>query len=137
MGLFPSLKQRVRDTGCARPDRQDRGKLQRGTNQILLRHDADSSGSLISQTLTKATKARAARSVEVVDLGFFPWTALAKGCFVNRFERMSKNRRPVSDYIKERDAANDEAGNPNNEPNWESWLQDWRVELNAMTTADS
>jgi hypothetical protein len=35
-------------------------------------HDADASGSLISQTLTKATRARAARTVQVIDLGFFP-----------------------------------------------------------------
>ena len=25
------------------------------------------------------------------------------------------------------------SGNPNNEPNWEEWLQNWRVELNAIT----
>jgi hypothetical protein len=53
-----------------------------------------------------------------------------------RAERKSRKRRAVADYIKERDAANDAADNPNNEPNWESWLQDWRVELNAMTTAE-
>jgi hypothetical protein len=99
-------------------------------------HDADASGSLISQTLTKATKARAARTVEVIDLGFFPWTALAEGLLREAVERKSKTRRPVADYIKARDAANRDSGNPNNEPNWESWLQNWRVELNAMTTAE-
>ena len=98
-------------------------------------HDADASGSLISQTLTKATKARAARTVEVVDLGFFPWTALSEGLLRETVERKSKYRRPVADYIKARDAAN-KIRNPNNEPNWESWLQNWRVELNAMTTAE-
>jgi hypothetical protein len=99
-------------------------------------HDADASGSLIAQTLTRATKARAARTVEVVDLGFFPWTALAEGLLREKAERKSSKRRAVADYIKERDAANDEDGNPNNEPRWETWLQNWRVELNAMTTAE-
>jgi DNA topoisomerase VI subunit B len=99
-------------------------------------HDADASGSLISQTLVNATKARAARNVKVIDLGFFPWTALAEGLLREPVERKSTRRRPVADYIKERDAANRASGNPNHEPNWEIWLQDWRVELNAMTTAE-
>jgi hypothetical protein len=99
-------------------------------------HDADASGSLISQTLTRATRARAARLVEVIDLGFFPWEALSEGLLRERVERKSSKRRPVADYIKARDRANDASGNPNNEPNWESWLQNWRVELNAMTTAE-
>ena len=98
-------------------------------------HDADASGSLISQTLTHATRARAARLVEVIDLGFFPWVALSEGLLRERTERKSSKRRPVADYIKARDRANS-ASNPNNEPNWESWLQNWRVELNAMTTAE-
>jgi phosphoglycolate phosphatase-like HAD superfamily hydrolase len=52
-----------------------------------------------------------------------------------KVERKSRKRRPVSDHIKARDEAN-RIRNPNNEPNWETWLQDWRVELNAMTTAE-
>jgi hypothetical protein len=99
-------------------------------------HDADASGSLISQTLTRATKARGARLVEVIDLGFFPWTALAEGLLREPVERKSSRRRPVADYIKDRDQANNASGNPNDEPNWERWLQNWRVELNAMTTAE-
>jgi DNA topoisomerase VI subunit B len=99
-------------------------------------HDADASGSLISQTLTRATRARAARLVKVIDLGFFPWVALSEGLLRERAERKSNKRRPVADYIKARDQANNASGNPNNEPNWEAWLQDWRVELNAMTTAE-
>jgi hypothetical protein len=99
-------------------------------------HDADASGSLISQTLTRATRARAARLVEVIDLGFFPWIALSEGLLRERAERKSSKRRPVADYIKDRDRANNASGNPENEPNWESWLQNWRVELNAMTTAE-
>jgi hypothetical protein len=99
-------------------------------------HDADASGSLIAQTLTRATKARAARTVEVIDLGFFPWTALAEGLLREKAERKSSKRRAVADYIKERDAANDADGHSNNEPHWGTWLQNWRVELNAMTTAE-
>jgi hypothetical protein len=98
-------------------------------------HDADASGSMISQTLTQATRARAARNVKVIDLGFFPWTALAEGLLRERAERKTGARRPVADYIKERDQANREVGNPE-EPDWEDWLQDWRVELNAMSTAE-
>jgi hypothetical protein len=98
-------------------------------------HDADASGSLISQTLTRATKARAARLVEVIDLGLFPWVALAEGLLREKAERKSSKRRPVAHYIKARDRANS-ISNHNNEPNWESWLQDWRVEVNAMTTAE-
>jgi hypothetical protein len=90
---------------------------------------------LISQTLTRATRARAARLVEVIDLGFFPWVALSEGLLRERAERKSSKRRPVADYIKARDRTNN-TSNPNSEPNWESWLQDWRVELNAMTTAE-
>ena len=98
-------------------------------------HDADASGSLIAQTLTRATKARAARTVEVTDLGFFPWTALAEGLLQERAERKSSKRRAVADCIKARDESN-RLRNPRSEPNWESWLQNWRVELNAMTTAE-
>ena len=98
-------------------------------------HDADASGSMIHQTLTKATRARGARLVTVIDLGLFPWTALAEGLLREPVERKSEKKRPVADYIKERDQANRANGNPHSEPNWEEWLQDWRVELNAMTTA--
>jgi hypothetical protein len=97
-------------------------------------HDADASGSLIHQTLTKATRARGARLVPVIDLGLFPWTSLAEGLLREPVER-TENKRPVADYIKERDQANRANGSPHSEPNWEEWLQDWRVELNAMTTA--
>ena len=43
-------------------------------------------------------------------------------------------RAQVANYIRERDVQNRLNGNPNNEPNWENWLQDNRVELNAMTS---
>ena len=70
----------------------------------------------------------------MIDLGFFPWTALAEGLLREPVEK--KSRRAVADCIKERDTRNMLSGNPDNEPNWESWLQQWRVELNAMTTAE-
>lgn len=69
------------------------------------------------------------------DLGFFPWVALSEGLLRERAERKSNKRRPVADYIKARDRAN-AISNPDDEPNWEAWLQNWRVELNAMTTVE-
>jgi DNA topoisomerase VI subunit B len=83
-------------------------------------HDADASGSVINQTLIKATKARGARVVEVIDLGLFPWSALAQGLLRERAERKSNKKRPVADYIKARDQTNRSNGNPGNEPNWET-----------------
>jgi hypothetical protein len=59
-------------------------------------HDADSAGSLIAQTLKQATKARAARIVEIIDLGFFPWTALAEGLPRESVDHKSKCRKPVA-----------------------------------------
>jgi hypothetical protein len=40
----------------------------------------------------------------------------------------------VAHYVKERGEEN-AANGYEGEPNWEEWLQDWRVELNAMTSA--
>jgi hypothetical protein len=67
---------------------------------------------------------------------------LEEGLLKEPVERKSEKDRPVADYIKERDADNEENGNPGDEellgdsPNWESWLQKYRVELNAMTTKE-
>jgi hypothetical protein len=51
-------------------------------------------------------------------------------------KKMRKNGkvywRPVADCIKERDIA-DDAPYLDGHPDWESWLQEWRVELNAIT----
>jgi hypothetical protein len=41
--------------------------------------------------------------------------------------------RPVADCVKERDLENEQNGNPNHEPNWQAWLREWRIELNAVT----
>jgi 5S rRNA maturation endonuclease (ribonuclease M5) len=103
--------------------------------------DADAHGSMIYQTLVKETEARKARNIEITNLGLFPWEALAEGLqhetglAEQRRKKKDKERRvAVADYIKTRDLENSRTGNPNNEPNWENWLQDNRVELNAMTS---
>jgi hypothetical protein len=94
---------------------------------------------MVYQTFTQATKARGARTVEVIDLGFFPWTALREGLLKEPVERKTSNYRPLSDYIKNHTADADlfYGANPQDRyESWEAWLQDWRVELNAMTTAE-
>jgi hypothetical protein len=104
--------------------------------------DADAHGSVIFQTLVRETKARAARKIEVVNLGLFPWEGMANGLQhesglieQNRKKNKGKFRRTkVADYIIERDQHNQRTGNPNGEPIWEEWLQDNRIELNAMTS---
>jgi hypothetical protein len=104
--------------------------------------DADAHGSVIFQTLVRETKARAARKIEVVNLGLFPWEGLANGLqhetgliAQGRKRNKGKFRRvKVADYIVERDRHNQRTGNPNGEPIWADWLQDNRIELNAMTS---
>ncbi|MEF2548907.1 ATP-binding protein [Aurantimonas sp. E1-2-R+4] len=92
---------------------------------IFAAHDADAFGSMIMQTLQEATKARARRKIEIVNLGLDPWDAISMGLDI---EDRDKNAKPaaVADYIKERsDGAY-----------WTPWLQKHRVELNAMTTPE-
>jgi hypothetical protein len=90
-------------------------------------HDADAAGTLIHQTFQEATKARAARKIQIVNLGLEPWEALAMGLEVENVEAADR-RKPTADYIAQRE---DDA--PDGE-SWEDWLQTHRVELNAMTT---
>ena len=110
--------------------------------RIFAMIDADAHGSMIFQTLVEETKARAARSIQVINLGLFPWEARADGLqhetglreIAQRKSRTGHVRRAqVADYIRERDWQNKRNGG-NDEPNWEEWLQDNRVELNAMTS---
>jgi DNA topoisomerase VI subunit B len=102
--------------------------------------DGDAHGSMIYQTLVKETKARAARNIQIINLGLFPWEALADGLpyetgLAEQRRKKGKARfAPVADYINARDGENRRTGNPNNEANWALWLQDNRVELNAMTS---
>lgn len=87
-------------------------------------HDADASGTLIYQSLTEATRARGARKVHVINLGLDPWEALDMDLQIETFraEESAKKggrRLPVADYVNEK---------------WADWLQNKRVELNAMSS---
>jgi hypothetical protein len=102
--------------------------------QIFCVHDADGPGTLIHQTFQEATKARAARSVEIINIGLEPWEAVEMGLGVERFERPklkdgSMREVPVADYILARTDSHDGE-------RWGDWLQSHRVELNAMTTEE-
>jgi hypothetical protein len=88
-------------------------------------HDADAYGTMIYQTFQDATKARAARKIQIVNLGLEPWEAVSAGLEVEDVERGDK-RKPVAEYVIAR-----EDGEV-----WEEWLQTRRVELNAMTTPE-
>jgi hypothetical protein len=89
---------------------------------IFCAHDADSAGTMIYQTLRAETRARGARSIEIIDLGLQPWEARAMGLESESFAKGRKER-PVADYVK---ARSDGAY-------WAQWLQSNRYELNAMT----
>jgi len=88
-------------------------------------HDGDASGTLIYETLQEATLARKARKFKIHNLGIEAWEAIDMDLAVENFE--SKSKRPVAQYVKDRDY---ESYNEN----WEEWYQSHRVELNAMTT---
>jgi hypothetical protein len=85
-------------------------------------HDADAAGCMIFQTLQEETKPRGARKIEIINLGFEPWEALAMGLEVENIEASDK-KRPVAEYVRQRLGRD-----------WGHWLQRHRVELNAMTT---
>ena len=98
-------------------------------------HDGDWAGTLIQHTLQNATLARAARKIEITDLGLHPWEGIALGLSVEKVPvSHTKNgkpmRRPVGDYVR---AQTSRA--PNGE-SWEAWLQHSRIELNAFTSAE-
>jgi hypothetical protein len=100
--------------------------------------DADAYGSMIQQTLQEATKARGARKINIINLGLYPWEAIAMGLEVETVKpKENKNgepqRKPVADFVKAADASGEHGTAPNGDP-WEEWLQTHRVELNAMTT---
>jgi hypothetical protein len=86
-------------------------------------HDADAAGTMIYQTLQRATAARPGRLVEIVNLGLDVGEALAMGLQVEKVKRPVNGKgkviaRPVADYAAEH----------------REWLQANRVELNSMTT---
>jgi hypothetical protein len=103
--------------------------------QVFSVHDADASGTVIQHTLQHATLARAARRIEVIDLGLQPWEGIELGLAIERvpvqFNKDDTPRlRPVGAYVR---ARTDRA--PNGQT-WEEWLQRNRVELNALTSAE-
>jgi hypothetical protein len=125
-------------TTRAAKDLLDKIALKKEPTNFWAAHDADASGSLIHQTLVQETKTRGARLVNVIELGLFPWDALRQGLLKEPVKKKRKKNsdeyywRPVADYIKERDEADDEEF-LDGYADWEDWLQDWRVELNSMT----
>lgn len=81
-------------------------------------HDADAAGTKIYETLQEGTMARPGRRVRIINLGLEPQEALEMGLEVEPAER-AVSRRPVAGYLADE---------------WREWLQDNRVELNAMTS---
>jgi hypothetical protein len=94
--------------------------------EVFCAHDADASGTMIYQTLQKATRARGARKIEIVNIGLEPWEAVAMGLEVETVEANERGK-PVADYVGLYE------GDDND---WDEWLQTHRVELNAMTTPE-
>lgn len=87
--------------------------------QFFCVKDADAAGSKIYETLQEATKARPGRRVKVINLGLEPEEALEMGLQVETYE--NTGQRAVADYVDYK---------------WSKWLQNNRVELNAMTTPE-
>jgi hypothetical protein len=87
-------------------------------------HDADSFGTMILETLAEETRTRGARKVRPINLGLEPWEAVDMGLQVEPVK--AKEERAVAQYIWDYD---EEQGTT-----WASWLQEHRVELNAMST---
>lgn len=81
-------------------------------------HDADAYGTTIYDTLQNETKARPGRKVKIINLGLDPEEAVTMELEIERVEK-SGRKKGVASYV---------------DPKWESWLQEYRVELNAMST---
>ncbi|MDJ0304511.1 hypothetical protein [Dehalobacter sp.] len=81
-------------------------------------HDADAYGTTIYDTLQNETKARPGRKVKIINLGLDPEEAVSMGLEIEKAGKTGR-KKGVASYI---------------DPEWESWLQDYRVELNAMST---
>ncbi len=81
-------------------------------------HDADGYGTKIFESLQQGTRARPGRRVKVVNLGLEPAEARKMGLQVETFTK-KKGIIPVAKYVPARDR---------------EWLQQHRVELNAMST---
>lgn len=92
--------------------------------QFFCIHDSDAAGTKIYETLQEATLARAARRIKVINLGLDPWEANKMKLEIESFE--SKGRKPVAEYVETYDRKHS--------TEWAEWLQNKRIELNAMTT---
>ncbi len=79
-------------------------------------HDCDAPGTMIYQSLQEETKARKARNVKIIDLGLAPKEAQEMGLQVEKVKYGKKQK--VADGYQEH----------------EEWLQNNRIELNAMVT---
>jgi hypothetical protein len=99
-------------------------------------HDADAAGTMIYHTLVAQTKARGARKIKVVNLGLEPWEGAEKQLDIEPVEG-TERRRAVAPYVAEHDhewrhwLENYVEGYES----WAEWLQDYRIELNAMAPA--
>jgi hypothetical protein len=87
--------------------------------EFFVMHDADAAGTLIAECLQRATKARGARNVKIVNLGLEPQEARDMGLEVEDIEPHERFY-PVGDYVSDFDT---------------EWLQHHRIELDAMTPA--
>jgi hypothetical protein len=97
-------------------------------------HDADAAGTMIYHTLVSETKARGARKIEVVNLGLEPWEGVEMGLEVEEAEP-TERRRAVAPYVDEHDQQWRSWLEPRRCDSWAEWLQNLRIELNAMQPA--
>jgi hypothetical protein len=97
-------------------------------------HDADAAGTMIYHTLVSETKARGARKIEVVNLGLEPWEGVEMGLEVEEAEP-TERRRAVAPYVDEHDQQCRSWLEPRRCDSWAEWLQNYRIELNAMQPA--
>jgi hypothetical protein len=99
-------------------------------------HDADAAGTMIYHTLVAQTKARGARKIKVVNLGLEPWEGVEMGLDIEPVEG-TERRRAVAPYVAEHDREWRQwlSNHVKGYASWTDWLQDYRIELNAMPPA--
>jgi hypothetical protein len=95
-------------------------------------HDADGPGTAIYEALVEETIARPSRKVVVHNLGMEPWEGMQLGLQVETFE-MRKQRTTAAKYIN-RHQQDDNIDGDMDGYDWAEWLQENRIELNAMTS---
>jgi DNA topoisomerase VI subunit B len=97
-------------------------------------HDADAAGTMIYHTLQNETKARGARKIQVINLGLEPWEGVKMGLEIEPVEGTDR-RRAVAPYVDEYDPQWRSWLESRRCDSWEEWLQEYRIELNAMPPA--